>query len=540
MPEKKNQSYLKGAAILAATVAIVKVIGAIYKIPLYNLLGDEGTSYFNVTYSIYNLMLTISTAGIPVALSRLVSAANATGRLNQVKRYYGTSMPAFIIIGTICMLIMIVFPKQLAGSVGNEEAAAGIVALAPAILFCCIVAVYRGYFQGFENMMPTAVSQILEVLCKLVFGLGLAAILLRSGYEKPIISAGAIMGVSIGMFMSAVIMFVYKKRHDIIMRPKYLTATDRPMSRAGTLGLIFSVSVPIMLSVSIMHIIYLLDTRIIYSQLQSGAGMSYEMAKILNGVLAKAHTLFNLPSAFIVPITTSVVPAIAAALANRRHGDANKIMESSLKLTNLLGMPMGVGLTVLSYPIFNLLYWDSNEIGPTLLAYLGIASYFVCLQLMTAAILQASGHEKITMLTLPAGGVAKVIVSWFLVGVPSINVVGAPIGTLISYIVIAMLDLSLIMVKVPGRPSIRRTFLKPILCSAVMGAAAWAVYGLSSILISRFMEWGRFTIAICTVISIGVAVIIYAVLIIATGTITKEDMSLMPKGDKIAKLLKLH
>ena len=153
LADKKNNSYLTGAAILAATIVITKIIGAIYKIPLYNLLGDEGTSHFQATYNIYNLLLTISTAGIPVALSRLISAARVTKRYKQIRRYFSVSLIAFSVIGGICMIIMLVFPQQLANFVGNPEIKAGIMVLAPAVLFSCIVAVYRGYSQGFSDML---------------------------------------------------------------------------------------------------------------------------------------------------------------------------------------------------------------------------------------------------------------------------------------------------------------------------------------------------------------------------------------------------
>ncbi len=536
MAESKRQNYLRGAAILAVTVAIVKVIGAIYKIPLYNLLGDEGTTHFQVTYTIYNLLLTISTAGIPVALSRLISAASAINRPEQVKRYFRVGLFAFVCIGLLGMSVMLIFPQQLANMMGDPEVTMGVRALAPAVLFACIISVYRGYSQGHSNMMPTAISQILEVSCKLVFGISIAWYLTKLGHNTSTVSAGAIIGVTIGLGIAVPILMLYKKRMD--RKISYGGILDTPDSRSETLKRIFVIAIPITLSSSVLNIITLIDTKLVLFQLQAGAGFDYELAKVLYGVYAKALTLFSLPSAFIVPVTVSIVPAIAAALAQKHSRGARDIMESSLKLTNLLALPAGVGLTVLCHPIFNLLYPDSHAAGPELLAVLGIASYFVCLQLMTNAILQASGHEKLALVSLPVGGVVKITVNWFLVGTPAIHIMGAPIGTLVCYIVITLMNIGFMLWKVKECPNFLKITIRPLLCTLVMGGAAWGSYGLLEKFVGSALA-GRLGDIICVMGAIGVAAIIYGILIIVTKTVTREDMKLLPKGEKIANILKI-
>ena len=527
---------MKGAAILAATVVIVKLIGAVYKIPLYNMLGDEGTSHFLVTYTIYNLLLTISTAGIPVALSRLISAAAATERYNQVRRYYKIAMPAFAIVGAVCAIIMFVFAKQLAALMGVYEITLGVQVLAPAVLFCCIISVYRGYSQGFGNMAPTAISQIMEVVCKVIIGLILAWLLVRLGYDTPVISAGAIVGVTLGLALCIPILAVHKKKMD---RVEVKQGTDVPMSKKETLKILLKVSIPIAIGASIFNIIALVDTKIVVARLQTGAGFSYEQANILFGVYGKAQSLFSLPSAIIVPLTISIVPAIAAAIANKQSREAKTITGSSLKLTNLLAMPAGVGLFVLANPIFDVLFWNSNENGPLLLAILGIASFFVCLQLLTTAILQANGYEKFTVLTLPLGGILKIGLNWILVGNPNIGIIGAPIGTLACYVFIFLLNMVFIMWKVKDRPKFTPVFLKPAICTLVMGAAAWASYGLFQKIGSGILGTGRMATAVFMVAAIVVAIVVYVILIIATHTITHDDMKYVPKGEKISKLLRI-
>ena len=535
MADRKNNTYLTGAAILAGTIVITKIIGAIYKIPLYNLLGDEGTAHFYATYNIYNLLLTISTAGIPVALSRLISAARATKRYKQIREYFSISLISFAAIGALCMLIMLVFPQKLANFIGNSEIKNGIMVLAPAVLFSCIVAVYRGYSQGFSDMLPTSMSQIVEVVSKLIFGISIAWFLSRFGKDASTISAGAIVGVTIGMGICVPLLIWYKKKVDIYVSRR--TEPDPALSPADTLKLIFKICIPITLSSSILNVISLIDTKLIYSRLQAGAGLTFLQTKIFAGVYGKAQTLFAIPSAFIVPITISVVPAISAALAKRDRDGARDIMESSIKVTTLFALPAGVGLCVLCYPIFNVLYPASNETGPILLAILGIASFFVCIQLITNAILQASGFEKIALLSLPLGGAVKVAANWFLVGSKSINIIGAPVGTLLCYLFITAFNIYFIKKSLRNPPRFLRTVIKPVICTGIMAVAALASYALIGNVAG--LAGSRFGMLAAMAISIVIAIAVYAVAVVFTGAITREDMQFVPKGEKIADLLKL-
>ncbi len=536
MAEPKKANYLTGAAILAGTVALTKVIGFIYKIPLFNILGDAGAGHFNVMYYIYNLLLTVSTAGVPVALSRLISAARASSRPLQAKRYYTVGLIAFGVIGLIGSAVMFVFAPQFADFMEDSQVVLGVRLLSPAVFFACIVSVLRGYAQGHNDMRPTAVSQIMEVLCKLIFGLAIAWYLKAMGYPVNIIAAGAIVGVTIGLGLAVPTLSVMCRR--IAASSPATLNLDQPMSRGDTFKQILKVSIPITLSSSVLNIINLVDTSLVRGRLASGAGFSPDQVDILYGVYSKGMTLFNLPSSFITPIAVSVVPIIAAAVATHSHAEAKVTMESSMKLTNLLAMPAAVGLAVLARPIFNVLFPGSNENGPMLLSMLGIASYFVCTYLITNGILQSTGHEKLALLSFPIGGAVKIGVNYILVGTPSVNIAGAPIGTVCCYTVITVLNILFMTAKLRERPNYLKITLRPLLCALLMGAAAWAVEGLGE----RFLlpvVGGRLGGILCLGLAIGVAVILYAVLILALRAVTKEDILLLPKGAKLAKLLKL-
>lgn len=544
----KKQNFFHGAAILTVGVIIMKLLGFIYKIPLGNILGDEGYSMFTSAYSIYFIFFTLATAGLPVALSRLIAEADANGRAKQEEKTFRVALATFAVIGIIFALILFLFPEWLAAKyLENPDAALSIKAMAPSILLVCLVSAYRGYCQGNGNMIPTTVDEVLEVLFKVISGLILASCLLKAGFGKPVGSAGAILGVSIGSVISLLYMIIYKRRHYSELSASYTAGIHDPNdtpdddevvdSAWKIVKDILSIGIPIAFGACIMAILNSVDSKLCMNRLQSAAGFSYYQAKVLYGVYGKAQTLFNLPAAFITPLTIAIVPEISGAIAKGANAAARKTSEDAMRISAVISLPMGVGLTVLAYPIMNVLYPNSNAAGPVLLAIMGAASFFVCTVLMENAILQASGHEKLTMVTMISGGLVKIIVNWFLVAQRSINIYGAPVGTLVSYIVMALMNYIFICVTLKHRPKLFGIFARPLAASVLMGAAAWAIYGLCSRFIGA-ASWSR--IALCMLAAIAVAVIIYLVSTIALRSITKEDMKLIPGGEKIANLLHIR
>lgn len=547
MAKSMKQTYMHGAAILTVGVVIMKILGFIYKIPLGNILGDEGFSMFTSAYNIYYVFFTLATAGLPVALSRLVAEADANGRAKQEEKTFRVALVTFFVIGTVFALILWCFPNWLADNyLENPDAAPGIRAMAPSILLVCLVSAYRGYCQGNGNMLPTTVDEVLEVLFKVISGLILASVIMNMGLGKPAASAGAIFGVSIGSVVSLLYMVVYKrKNYDILAAPytggrayNDIPEDDDDVDSAMTIvRRILTIGIPIAFGACIMALLNSVDSKLCMNRLQSAAGFSYYEAKVLYGVYGKAMTLFNLPAAFITPLTIAIVPAISGAYARGHRAEAMKTAEDSMRIAAAIALPMGVGLAVMSKPIMNLLYPNSNAAGPGLLSVMGLASFFVCLVLMENAVLQASGKEKLTMLTLISGGVIKIVVNWFLVAQRGINIFGAPIGTLVSYFVMAAMDFIFMCVTLRETPRMLRVFAGPVGASLLMGAAAWAVYGLAD----RFLGTGSYLgMAAAAALAILVAVVVYLVSVIALRVITKEDMSLIPGGEKVAKILHMR
>ena len=538
---RHNKGYLHGAAILAAAVAIVKLFGAIYRIPVFNILGSEGFSTFSVAHGIYVFLLTLSTAGLPVALSKMISASHTLGRGAQVKRTFLVGRNTFFLFGVLGFLIMALFSQQLANLSNNEYAALPILVLSPAMLFVCLLSAYRGYFQGFSNMVPTSISQIIEAAARLFLGLGLAWYLSRTQDNMAVTVAGAIFGVTIGTGIAAVYLFASKRRMD---RHEVLpNLDDRTDSNRLVLGNLLRIAVPLSLGASILAIIQIIDNAIILGRLQTAGGLSLRSAQDLHGTYASTLSLFNLPSSFIVPITIALIPAISAFLARSDKAAAKKTAESGIRVTCLLALPAAAGLTVLATPImYTLYYGEFSSQGPGLMAWMGIAAFFLCFFQATNCVLQAYGFQRYTLYTLPVGGLVKIVLNWFLLADPRIGIYGAAISTVACYVVISVMNVILVKRNIPDPPSFRKVLLRPMLCTAVMAFAAWASYGLISRLVFDPLATahGRLPYTIALTGAIGVAGVVYLVLIIAFRALTLEDMQMLPKGEKLAKILRIR
>ncbi len=532
MAKSKEQNYMYGAAILTAGVVIMKILGALYKIPIANIIGDDGYSMFLAAYNVYYVFFILATAGLPIALSRLISEAKAEKRPMQAKRTFTVAWWTFLVIGLVCTLIMFFGADFLAADIlHNPEAAPSIRAMAPALLLVCLLSAYRGYCQGYGNMIPTTVGQVLEVLFKVIAGLVLAWIMVRAGMGKPQQSAAAISGVTVGSLIALLYMMVYKARNY----PEQPEAEpDVPSSRLKILRYFLRIGIPIALGSCVMALLNLIDSSLCMNRLQSAAGFSLKEAQVLYGVYGKAQNLFNLPAAFITPLTISVVPAIAAAIVREEDENAAHISEDSMRIAAAISMPMGVGLAVLSEPIMKIMYPSSHSSGPGLLLIMGLASFFVCLLLMENAVLQASGKEKYTMYTMITGGGVKILVNWFLVADPRVNIYGAPIGTLISYLVMCVMNYVFMCRTLNKWPHLGKILAGPLAASALMGFGAWAIYGLASKTIGAG-SW--LMMALCMMLAVLVAVLVYGIAVVCLRVITKEDMKLIPGGRKLAGIL---
>lgn len=526
---QRRHNFISGAAVLAFAVAVTKVLGALYKIPLGNLLDKEGMAHFYAAYNIYSLLLVLSTAGLPLALSRMVSRAAAQGRLNAQRRIFRTALALLAAIGLVCSAVMCLYPQWLSGLLHDSLAAPAIRALGPAVLFVCLTSAVRGYTQGLGDMTPTAVSQMTESAGKLVIGLGLCLVLLHRGADSSLCAAGAIAGVTAGSLLSMAVLAVY-----LLRRRRRIIASDTPPARSAVLRQLLTAGIPITLGAAGMSLITLLDQGLVMSTLQNTLGYTEAAATALYGEYTFGMTLFALPPSFIYPLSVSLMPAVSAALTRGDRTAAGKAAGAAMKLTVLTALPAGVGLSVLAEPILLLLYPavpDTARAAAYHLTFLGLACVFVCLMVAANGVLQAYGHPLVPVLALLCGGVLKVVTNYLMVGDPATGIRGAAVSTLYCYGLIVLIDLIAIARLVPERPGYIRLFARPVLVTAVMALAARSGYGLFCRVLPE--RWAVLP-------AIAVAAAVYVILALAVGAVTRTDVVTLPKGEKIADFLHLR
>ena len=509
--------FFSSAAVLTAAVAFSKVLGALYKIPLGNLLGSSGMAHFYAAYNVFNVLLLLSTAGLPPAISRLTASADAMSRYAQVRRIFRTALFLLTAVGLFFGGVMFLFPRFFAGLLHDPLAAAGIRLLAPSVSCICVVSAIRGYTQGLGDMLPTAISQVIESVAKLVVGLTVCVWLLKRGAAPETAAAGAISGVTVGAVLGLIYLLFALHRYSLP------PAVDRPLSFRTTAKTIVRVGLPITAGSAGMSLITLLDQSMTLYTLQHKLLYSAEAAVELYGQYTLSLTLFALPCSFIYPISAALMPAIASARAKGHLPSVTALSENALRLTAILSLPMGLGLSTLAEPILCALYPAAAEAAKAAAAHLqvlGLAAVFISIMAITSGILQACERENFPLFSLLCGGVLKLVSNYLMVSRPEINVRGAAVSTLFCYALIALLNL-LALRKTVGKLSLFHLLWAPVLSAVVMSMAARSLYLL---LILRLPLW------LTLLVVISLSAVIYAVLLLALGgTTISEFLHLFPR-----------
>ena len=528
MSERK-QNFLQGTLLLAMSTAIVKVIGAFYSIPLNAIIGPEGFSYYSTAYEIYTVLLMISTAGLPVAMSRMISAASSLGHYRQVRRIYTVSRSIFLTLGLIGAGLMTGFCRQLAAFQEQPDAWAAIAALGPSCFLICLMSTYRGFFQGQSNMMPTSVSQVIEAITKLVVGISAALLMLWYTRSYALAAGGAIFGVTMSCLVSSLYLnHCFRKSYQNLPQ-----AMDEPESAKDIARGLLAIAIPITLGSAGLQILTVLETKIYMSQLL--LQITQDQADLQKGIYNFTQKIFNMPCAFITPITVSVIPALTAQITAGNHSEAKATEESAIRVMALISMPCAFGLAVLAEPVTALLGGYTAErlaLATRLMTVLGISIMFNAVVLVTTSIMQAHGHVNRPVVNMLLGGLVKLVAVFILTGNPHIGILGTPIGTLLCYLCICLLNVASIRKLFPHPPAILKNLVRPFVAAASMGIFTYGAWlGL------KILGFGSRIILCGAPIMVGV--VVYAVLAIRLKAITREDCLLLPKGEKIAKLLKL-
>ena len=539
-----------GVIVLTISNLAVKLLGLFCKIPLHGILQDQGMGYFNIAYNIFTTLYLVSTAGLPTAITIMISRTPRDGaRKKQIERIFRVALTVFFVLGILGTSIMFFFAKPLAGLMDSESSYLCIMAISPTLFFICISSAMRGYFQGHQNMVPTAISEITEAVGKFAIGIVFGYYAISRGESIEVAAAYAIMGITVGVGMGMLFLIgskiLYNSKHNKSIEEN---SSEKGIisSRREILQQMIVIALPITISSVALNLTGIIDT---FSIINSMSGyMTKELAEAAYGNYSTlAVTLAHLPSAFIQPIASSLTPALTASLIAVKTAKteeeklqtklaSDKVMHSCLKFSAMIAIPCAVGMSVLSKPILAMLFNNPNQVDSVnsaapLLSILAIGVFFTAMLTITTAILQAHKLQKKPIISMFCGIVVKLLLNLILIRNPSVGIYGAPIGTVVCYFTMALINFYFVVKYVGIRFVFIKNFIKPLIATLLGSGVTIGVYYIVNI---------KFSSTIATCISIVATIIAYCVLLFLLKTFQKSDIVILPKGEKIYKFLLKH
>ncbi len=530
-----KQTFFSGVMLLTFSTVLVKIIGLVYKIPMLAYLGSEGMGYFNSAYEIYALFCVISTAGLPVALSVLVSAALAKREGARVRRIWHAALSVFLSVGVLGTLIMAAFAGRFCDMIRSENAYYSILSIAPTVFFVCASSALRGYFQGYQRMLPTAVSQIIESAGKLIFGLLLARFALMRGCDTPTVAAAAGVGLTLGTAFSTLYLIWEKLRFHPEEEQKEEDAPPTAASYRAMWKSLAGLAVPMTLGASLVSLTKLVDMTMILRRLQS-IGLSEIAANEAYGSYTTlALSVYGLLPALVNGVALPLVPMLSAAIASGERDRQMQMIRTSYRLTALFAVPSAIGVTAFARPVLLLLFGYEPEavaIAAPLLSYLGISVFLSCMITASNSVLHAYRAVKRPIVSLLAGAGVKVITAYFLIGNARIALAGAPVSTFFCNLAVVMLNLCFAARLCPTT-GLLSVFLRPLGASVLGIGGAYAGYAMA---IAYFGES-----KLITIMGLLGAVLLYLFFACLFGALESEDIASLPGGKRLSQILfKLH
>jgi len=516
--QRRDESLVHGIAVLGVAGFVAKLLGAAYRIPLTRLIGAEGVGIYQLAYPVYVTVLFLARAGIPVAVSKLVAEYHALGKDSHARRVFWLSLFLLVASGLFFTLGLGLGSRVVARWLGDPRAALALAAVAPAILLVAAGSAFRGYFQGLRLMTPSAIADVAEQFVRVVVILVLAWVLAPRGVE--VAAAGAAGGAVAGSLISlAYVAGLYLRGGRRLLR-----AEPPPRGQDALLARrVLALGIPVAAASLALPLMGFLDAVIVQNRLRV-AGFSLREATTMYGRLTGlAMTLVNLPAVLATAIAANMVPWISQAHATGNRRELGRRASMGVRACCLFSVPAAAGLLVLATPITDLLYADA-EAGPVL-AWVSLAVVFLNLYLVTTSILQGMGLPALPIYHIAAGGLAKVITSYTLTAIPAWNVRGAALGSVLAYLVAALLNLRAVMVRTQLAPDWRRWVAIPAGASLIMVPVA--------LLVHRYWPWGRHP---GTLVAIAVAALVYGVVVLLAGGVKKEEIVSLPGGGKLLGL----
>ena len=519
--KKKVQRSFASSAILLATAGMVaKIIGAIYRIPLTNLLGVEGIGLYQLVFPIYALMLTLSSSAIPTAIARLVSERNALGDYIGGRKVFRSSAILLVSTGIVATLIMIFLSAPLAILQGNDYIKYGYYVVAPAILFVACSAFFKGWFQGNMNMLPTATAQIVEQVTKMAFGLLFAYLLMDRGTMYAV--TGALIGLTLSEFLSLVVMSaLYLKS-----RPKGIEGIAMAKADMATTKEIMRVSVPIMVAGLIFPVVQFADSLLIVNLLMA-RGAERAAAVSEYGILtAPVGSLINMPIVITLAFAVAIVPIISARRAKRDVVSIKERTDFALKLSFLFGMPCSIAILVLAKPLMTALYpsfsTESLMVATTLLQTSALTIILLSVQQVYTSVLQALGKSMLPARNLGITAVVKISLDIILIYF--IGIIGAVVSSLVAYIVGSVLNALSIRKLLGKSKNMFKNISKITLSSVIIGLI---IFGLTYAIANSYALIG---------VAIIISIPIYVMLVVSMRTLSDDELKGFPASRILIKI----
>lgn len=530
-----NSAFVRGAAILAVAGIVSRVIGAVFRIVLAAILGDEGIGLYQYAYPIYSTLLVISTAGIPVALSKIMAEKIALNDYCEAFRVFRIAFVLLALSGMAISILLFCGAEFIAlVIIKDSKAVLPIMAISPAIFFVTIMASLRGFFQGQQNMVPTATSQLLEQLVRVGFSIFMVLLLLPVGLEFAAAGAtsGAVAGGLAGLLL---LVFLYWRKRYQLQSKAGNGSVYSSESVQKIISRILSLAIPVTIGGLVIPLLTLIDLAIVPRQLQT-AGFDLETARALYGQLTgMAGSVVYFPNVIALALGMSLVPAISEAYA-LQNGDLVKNRSAmAVKLTVLFSFPSALGLFILAEPITVLLF--NNAQAGFALAYLSWSVIPLCLYVTTTGLIQGLGRPIIPAVNMLYGGIVKTVLAWFLTAVPALNVGGAALASMFGLGVAAVLNLYYVSKFTGWRYSFREMIVLPGLAVAIMSGFVYIVYGAFSHLGADKFSAGLLN-GLATMAAIFSGVIVYGLILLLTGALKKEELAMIPFcGTRLVKMV---
>lgn len=528
--QRAGKKLIVQGSILAIASIIVRLIGIVYRIPLTNIVGNEGMGYYGFAFEVYQILVILSTNAVPVAVSKLTAARVARREYKNAQAIFRCSIIfAAVLSGTLALLTfvgarwisMIMFG-------GITEVAPALRVLAPTVLVCAIMGVFRGYTQGLGNMAPTAFSQVVEQLFNAVVSVAAAAILISRGAAFG--AAGGTLGTFMGAVSSLVFLYlVYSSYRPQLSRRMKKDPTQKLLENRQIYRMIGLTIIPLVLTSTIYQISSLLDSAL-FSNILKAIGYQSSFISSLYGIYSsKYQLLINLPLGITSALTVALMPGIAGAIALKRREQVKDQMDVAIRLTMLIAIPCAVGVAVMGGPIMQMLFRDTTTLPGRMLFIGAVTIVFYALSTLTSTILQGSNHMRIPVINAAISLGIHILFTVVLLAFADLHIFALIYGNIVFSFCLCVLNLRSLAKVVDYQLDIVRMAGSSIIASAIMGAVTFLVYkGSMYILHSN---------TISTLIAILLAVVIYAVLMVITHGVTEEELYAFPKGDAIVRFL---